>query len=44
MSLSAKQQETDIEAIRDFSVKTIIKALYQLYNTEKELDDGKYIK
>lgn len=44
MRISAKQQETDIEAIRDFSVKTIIKALYQLYNTEKELNDGKYIK
>ena len=44
LRLSAKQQQTDISAIKDFAKKTVFKALRQLENTEKDLMDGKYIK
>lgn len=44
MRLSAKQQETDVNAIKDFAEKTVIKAMRQLNKTEKDFNDGKYIK
>jgi hypothetical protein len=44
MRLSAKQQHTDIDAIKNFAKRTILKAVSQLSNTEKEFADGKYIK
>lgn len=44
LRLSAKQQQTDINAIEDFARKTVIKAISQLENTEKEFDEGKFIK
>ena len=44
MVTSVKQQETNIEDFKKYATKTIIKAINQLYITEKELNDGKYIK
>lgn len=44
MRLSAKQQETDVSAIKSFAVNTVIKAMRQLEKTEKDFNDGKYIK
>jgi hypothetical protein len=44
MRLSAKQQHTDIGAIKEFAKRTVLKAVSQLCNTEKEFADGKYIK
>lgn len=44
ISLLAKQQTTDIDKIKKYVGDTIIKALRQLDNTEKEFGDGKYIK
>ena len=44
ISISAKQQEAYVEAIKNFAEKTIINAIHQLHNTEKEINDGKYIK
>jgi hypothetical protein len=44
MRLSAKQQHTDIDAIKEFAKRTVLKAVSQLNNTEKEFADGKYIK
>lgn len=44
MRLSAKQQQTDIIAIKDFAKRTVIKAMSQLKNTENKFNDGKYIK
>lgn len=42
--LSAKQQQSDIIAMKDFAKGTILKAIRQLEKTEKDLSDGKYIK
>lgn len=42
--LDAKQQETNIDTIKEYSYKTIVKAIEQLRNTEAELGDGQYIK
>ena len=42
--LGAKQQESNIEAIRAFAKGTVLKAVKQLYNTEKDFDNGKYVK
>lgn len=42
--LGAKQQDTDIEAIKGFASKNIVKALEQLERTEKELYTQKCIK
>lgn len=44
MRLSAKQQQTDISAIKDFAKRTVLKAMSQLANTEQEIGEGKYIK
>ncbi len=44
MQLAAKQQQTDLNAVRKFAIDTLIKAIRQLENTETEYDDGKYIK
>lgn len=44
LNLSAKQQESDIEAIGVFTSRNIIKGLHQLEDTEKYFNDGKYIK
>ena len=44
MRLSAKQQETDVSAIKSFAVKTVIKAMRQLERTENDFGAGKYIK
>lgn len=44
MRLSVKQQQTDINAIKDFATGTILKAVRQLNKTEKDFADGKYIK
>jgi hypothetical protein len=44
MRLSAKQQHTDIDAIKEFTKRTVLKAVSQLNNTEKEFANGKYIK
>ncbi|MBP3620908.1 MAG: hypothetical protein J6J16_03995 [Lachnospiraceae bacterium] len=44
MRLSAKQQQTDVEAIKDFAKRTVLKAMSQLHHTEKQYNDGKYIK
>ena len=42
--LSIKQQNSDYQAMIDFSTKTLIKALKQLETTEKELKNGLSIK
>lgn len=44
IQLNVKQQETNIEALKDFAKKTIIKAIKQLYNSEQTFGDGPYIK
>lgn len=44
MMLSIKQQETDVEALKKYSLNTIIKAVKQLDITEETYGDGKYIK
>lgn len=44
MRLSAKQQGTDVSAIKSFAVKTVIKAMRQLERTENDFGAGKYIK
>ena len=42
--LSVKQQETNIEDLKTFAKMNVLKAVRQLYNTEKDFNDGKYIK
>ncbi|MEA5085120.1 MAG: hypothetical protein VB018_13380 [Lachnospiraceae bacterium] len=44
LGLTAKQQKSNIETIKIFSNRHIIKALHQLENTELGFNDGKYIK
>ena len=44
MRLNIKQQETNIGSIKEFAKKVIIKAVDQLDRTEKEFEDGPYIK
>ncbi len=44
MRLGAKQQESNVKDIKAFAKGTVLKAVNQLYNTEKDFDNGKYIK
>ena len=44
IQLNVKQQETNIELLKDFAKRTIIKAIKQLYNSEQAFADGPYIK
>ena len=44
LQLLAKQQETNIQTIKKFCKRTIIEALTQLDQTEKDLDNGQCIK
>lgn len=44
LGLAAKQSNPDIDMIKTFAERSVIKAIHQLNNTEKELNDGKYIK
>lgn len=44
IGLLAKQQETDIEATKNFAKNNIIKAIKQLYKTQTDFSNGKYIK
>lgn len=44
MVAAVKQQETNVEAFKKYAIKTIIEALNQLFITEKELGNAKYIK
>lgn len=44
LSVLAKQQESQIEVMKNYCIKNIVKALKQLKQTEEELADGKYIK
>lgn len=44
LGLAAKQSEPDIDMIKTFAERSVVKAICQLSNTEKELNDGKYIK
>lgn len=44
MALSVKQQDSDVAASIDYCNKAIIKAIIQLYNTELEFNEGRFIK
>ena len=44
LGLLAKQQESDIETIKQFAKRHIVKALKQLKSTEDDFNDGQYIK
>lgn len=44
LGLPAKQSAPDVDKIKTFAERSVIKAIRQLSNTEKELNDGKYIK
>ena len=44
LGLMAKQQETDINAVKRFCLKNLVKAIQQLDVTEKYYNDKKYIK
>lgn len=44
LGLLAKQQESDIGSVKTFCERNIIKAIRQLYTTERDYKDGPYIK
>ncbi len=44
LSISVKQQETDIKAFKNYLRKTIFESVEQLKSTENYYGDGKYIK